>query len=59
METKDLESHMKDRCLIAFEIGDLQREGVTSIAKKYLPDANIDCVKDLSNRDRMIFIYTK
>lgn len=53
----DITKNLKERYLIAFEIGDLQREGVTSIAKEYLPNANIDCLKDLSNRDRMIFIY--
>ena len=40
-----------------FEIGDLQKESIVKIIKEYLPNANIDCLKDLSNRDRMIFIY--
>ena len=53
----DITKNLKDKYLIAFEMGDLQKDGVTSIAKEFLPNANIDCLKDLSNRDRMIFIY--
>lgn len=47
-----------DKYLIAFEIGHLQKEGVLELANKYL-DGNFtfECKKDLSNRDRMIFIY--
>ena len=54
---KDISKNIKEEYLIAFEIGDLQKEGVTSIAKEYLPNSKIECIKDLSNRDRMIFIY--
>ena len=53
----DINKNLKDDYLIAFEIGDLQKESIVKIIKEYLPNANIDCLKDLSNRDRMIFIY--
>lgn len=53
----DINKNLKEDYLIAFEIGDLQKESIVKIIKEYLPNANIDCLKDLSNRDRMIFIY--
>lgn len=53
----NINKNLKEDYLIAFEIGDLQKESIVKIIKEYLPNANIDCLKDLSNRDRMIFIY--
>ena len=53
----DIKKNLKEDYLIAFEIGDLQKDSITALVNKFLPDANIECLKDLSNRDRMIFIY--
>lgn len=53
----DITNNLKDDYLVAFEIGDLQREDITSLIEKVLPNAKVECLKDLSNRDRMIFIY--
>ena len=34
-----------------------QANDITNLAKQVLPDANIEVKKDLSEKDRMIFIY--
>ena len=50
---------INDKYLIALEIGCTQKETVTAIIKKSLPDAVVTCIKDLSGRDRMIFVTNK
>lgn len=50
---------INDKYLIALEIGCTQKEAVTNIIKKSLPDAVVTCTKDLSGRDRMIFVTNK
>jgi len=54
-------SHVKEninnKYLIAFEIGDTQKEDLFKLASEYLNDYNIECLRDFSNRDRMIFIW--
>jgi len=54
---KQSKEHLKDNYLIAFEIGENQKEEITKIAKYYYPDANIVAEKDLNNLDRYIFIF--
>ena len=55
---KDILNHVKDRFLIAFEIGDLQKDDVISLFKD-IPMVEIITKKDLSERDRMVFILKK
>lgn len=50
---------INDKYLIALEIGCTQKDAVTAIIKKSLPDAVVTCTKDLSDRDRMIFATNK
>ena len=47
---------MKERCLIAFEIGYTQKEDLKQLISKYLPTSKVEVKKDLSGKDRMIFI---
>lgn len=54
---KDINDHIKEKYLIAFEIGYTQAKDITNIVKEYLPNSNIEIKKDLSDKDRMIFIY--
>ena len=54
---KDISNHMKDKCLIAFEIGYEQREDIINLINKYLDNVRIEVKKDLSEKDRMIFIF--
>ena len=56
---KDIKNYLNDKFLIALEIGATQKEDVINIANKYLDNINIECKKDLSGRDRMIFITNK
>lgn len=49
---------LEDKFLIAFEIGMTQKEQVLLLAKDYLGnDVTCVCKKDLSGKDRMVFIY--
>ena len=48
--------HMKEKCLVAFEIGMTQKDAIESLIKKYLKDVKVESKKDLSGKDRMIFI---
>ena len=54
---KDISNHMKDRCLVAFEIGYEQKEDITNLVNKYLDNIRIEVKKDLSEKDRMLFIF--
>ncbi len=54
---QDIAKNMKDRCLIAFEIGESQKEDIINLINMYLPNVLIETKKDLSERDRMIFIF--
>ena len=49
--------YMKERCIIAFEIGYQQADAIKELAYKYLNNINIIVKKDLSEKDRMLFIF--
>lgn len=53
----DIASHMKERCLIAFEIGMTQGVPLTALIKEKLPNDIVEIKKDLSGKDRMLFIF--
>lgn len=48
---------MKDSCLIAFEIGYQQATAIQELAYKYLDNIQVEIKKDLSGKDRMLFIF--
>ena len=52
-----VEKNMKERCLIAFEIGKTQAKPITEIINSTLSNVKVELKKDLSERDRMIFIF--
>ena len=54
---KNISNHMKDRCLIAFEIGYTQSSDITNLVNKYLDNVRIEVKKDLSDKDSMMFIF--
>ena len=54
---KNIEKNMKDKCLIAFEIGCEQKEPLEELVKETLKDVRVECKKDLSEKDRMFFIF--
>lgn len=51
-----VKNNMKDKCLIAFEIGADQKEDITNLVHEYLNDVEVEVKKDLSGKDRMLFI---
>ena len=54
---ESVSNHMKERCIIAFEIGYQQAEDIKTLAYKYLDNISIIVKKDLSEKDRMLFIF--
>lgn len=49
--------YKKEKCLIAFEIGYQQAEDIKRLVDKYIPKAQVIIKKDLSDKDRMAFIF--
>lgn len=54
---QNVEKNMKERCLIAFEIGCEQKEALENLVKETLGEVKTECKKDLSEKDRMFFIF--
>ena len=53
---KEAKNYIIEKFLIAFEIGQTQKERVMKIASSYFPNSKIWCEKDLSGLDRYIFV---
>ena len=56
---KNARNFLKDKYLIAFEIGYWQGNEIVNIAREYFNDAIIFVEKDLSGKDRYIFIKSE
>lgn len=54
---KDAKKVLNGKYLIAFEIGESQGEDVKALALKYLGDTNVEIKKDLSYKNRFVFVY--
>lgn len=54
---KDCSKVLEKKYLIAFEIGETQGIVVRELAYKYLKDIKVEVKKDLSGKDRMVFVY--
>lgn len=54
-----IKSYLNDEYLIAFEIGESQKEEITNLVINCLPTAIVTCKKDLYGRNRMIFVRNK
>ncbi len=48
---------IKDKALLAFEMGFDQRQLMDEALQYYFPDTPYEIIKDLSGKDRMLFIY--
>lgn len=55
----NIKPYLNDKFLIAFEIGESQKEEIYDIVNKYLYDVEITSKKDLYGRNRMIFVRNK
>ena len=51
--------YLNKKNLIAFEIGNKQGKKIQQLAQKYFPNSKISIEKDLSNRDRFVFIINE
>ena len=54
---KDANKILNNKFLIAFEIGESQGRNVEFLAKKYLKNVSVEIEKDLSGKDRFVFVY--
>lgn len=48
---------LKEKAILAFEMGYDQGERLSALAKQFFPQARIEIIKDLSGKNRMLFIY--
>lgn len=55
---KSSKKNLKEKFLIAFEIGYKQAQSVVDLANKYFDNINCDVYKDLSGKDRVVLIYS-
>lgn len=53
---KNASNYLENKFLISFEIGHLQGEKVKALALKYLKNIDVSIEKDLSGKDRFVFI---
>lgn len=54
---KDIDKNLKEKAIIAFEIGYTQGNEIELLAKKSLNNIKVEIKKDLSGKDRMLFIF--
>lgn len=52
----NVNKYLKEKSIIAFEIGEKQGKLILEYAKKYFKDSIITVEKDMQNRDRFVFI---
>lgn len=48
---------LKERSMLAFEMGYNQKDALTALAKSFFPESRIEVLKDLSGKNRMLFIF--
>ena len=54
---KDVSKLLKDKALLAFEIGYDQKEDLEREVRKHFIDDDFEIIKDMNGKDRMLFIY--
>ena len=48
---------LKEKAMMAFEMGYNQKEALSALAKSYFPEAKIEVMKDMNGKNRMLFVY--
>lgn len=48
---------IKEKAILAFEMGYDQGERLRALAKEHFSDARVEIIKDLSGKNRMLFVY--
>lgn len=56
---KECKTYLNNKFLIAFEMGESQGNDIVNLCNKYLDNVNVWIEKDLSDRDRFVFIESK
>ena len=56
---KESKEYLKNKFIMAFEIGETQAEDIINIAKSYYPDCQIYKEQDMQHLDRYIFIIKR
>ncbi len=51
------QKNIKEKSIIAFEIGDKQADSIKNIISNYFPNSIVKVEKDMQNRDRFIFVF--
>jgi release factor glutamine methyltransferase len=54
---QDVQKVLKDKALLAFEMGFDQREQMEQLVQQYFPKERFEIIKDMNGKDRMLFIY--
>lgn len=54
---KDALRVVKDKAILAFEIGYDQKEAIIKEVETYFPQDTYEIIKDMNGKDRMLFIY--
>lgn len=54
---KEAREVIKEKAIIAFEIGYNQRQNLIDLANEYFPDDRCEVLKDINGKDRMFFLY--
>ncbi len=55
----EIKNNLKEKFLIAFEIGDGQGDKIKEIAHRYLKQVDVKIEHDMQGRERFLFIYCK
>lgn len=48
---------LKEKAMLAFEMGWNQKDAMEKLVKAYFPNDRFEIIKDMSGKDRMLFIY--
>lgn len=48
---------LKEQAMMAFEIGYDQKVVISALVEEYFPETRYEIVKDMSGKDRMLFVY--
>ena len=54
---KNVSKYLKEKSIIAFEIGYKQGESIKSLVLKYIPNSEVIIEKDLQGKDRFVFVF--
>lgn len=54
---ENIKPYLKEKSIIAFEIGMTQSRAITELAYTYLPNSTVKTEQDLTGKDRYIFIF--